>query len=206
MEHQGRWLGLNWHMATLASSEKNIVLSGSCWSPHRTGVDGVKFPSAHTLCCSCPVHCRGPSAGHSATCIMLALSGNFFILLRAFGKCGCSLLTLWMSENPANLLSVLPDPGYLFSSIDPCHAGHSSPGKLLTSWVLEEKAQDQGHSPIQLLSAAYFPQFPILDVHSGVSLASRTGLPQPADLGGRETVGRVMLRKSFFVLFSKTVV
>lgn len=50
----------------------------------------------------------------------------------------------WTSENPANVLVLFPDPGCLFSSVDPMSCW---PQELLQScWFLEEKAQDQGHS------------------------------------------------------------
>lgn len=136
-------------MATLAPSEKNIILSVSWWSPHRTGVYWVKLPSAHTprvharCTAGAPQHDTVPPAA-----CWLALSGNFCILLRAFGKYSCSPMSLVDHRKLSKCAFSPPWPKH-FVSLSWSHAMLAAVAKLLPPWVLEEKAQDRSRSPLQ---------------------------------------------------------
>lgn len=110
MEHQGRRLGLSWHMATLASSEKNIVLF---LGDHPTELwYSAKF--YHLLIRLCSDQC-GPLSVMGATACSLTL-------LKAFAKFARSPMLSGISENSANLLSALPDPLGPCCPQEPCSA------------------------------------------------------------------------------------
>lgn len=79
----------------------------------------------------------------------LALSGNFCILLRAFGKYSCSPMSLADHRKLSKRAFSPPWPKH-FVFLSWSHAMLAAVAKLLPPWILEEKAQDQSHSPLQL--------------------------------------------------------
>ena len=165
-------------MATLATSEKNIILSGSWWSRHRTGIYWVKLPSAPTPRCSWRCTAGPQHDTVSPAAWWLALSGNFCILLRACGKYCCS------PRSPVDLRKLSkrafsPPWPRQFVFLSRSRAMLLTVAKLLPLWVLEEKAQNQSHFPSGQLSATQF--LPVFNFgHPLKSISTLSNLPPSA--------------------------
>lgn len=126
------------------------------------------------------VHCRGSSAWHSTTYVMLAVSGNSFISPRAWKMWFLSCFR--RPEKTASLLLVLPDPGCLCFSIVPMPWWPQECLQsccLLGFWRKRHKPWSLFHRTASLPPC--FPQFSALGVQSRVLIASPTHLSQPTD-------------------------